>query len=72
MACSRCGGELEIYELDGEKESVCRECGFVDVSVRHEPDHYNDQSWTEAFDWFYEHESDMSVDELIRQKESED
>lgn len=66
MSCNRCGGSLNTYELQDRVSIVCEDCGFIDVSVEHEPPRRPSESWTEAFARFYEKatdESDITVDD---------
>lgn len=63
MPCERCGGAMETYELDGRDAHACRECGFVDVPVRHEPEGGESESWAEAISRFQETYGDVTVSE---------
>jgi len=54
MVCQRCGGSVETYELGGRDALVCRECGYLDTPVRHEPETTPSESWPEAIERFME------------------
>jgi len=61
MPCDRCGGAMDTYELDGRDARSCRECGYVDVPVRHEPEGGGRESWEDAIDRFQEQYADVRV-----------
>ena len=61
MPCDRCGGAMDTYELDGRDARSCRECGYVDVPVRHEPERRNSESWDDAIERFLEQFADVTV-----------
>ena len=63
MPCDRCGGAMDTYELDGRDARSCRECGYVDVPVRHEPEGGHRESWDDAISRFYERFADVTVSE---------
>lgn len=55
MACARCGGPLEAFELGGQRAVVCTECGFADTPVGHEPERRaGEESWEQAIERFLE------------------
>ncbi|MEF8825762.1 MAG: hypothetical protein V5A27_05400 [Halapricum sp.] len=64
MECSRCGGDLETYTLDGNEAYVCAECGFVDTPVEHEATPRPEpEPWEEALKRFHEKyvEGDVAI-----------
>lgn len=61
MPCDRCGGAMDTYELDGRDARSCRECGYVDVPVRHEPEGRGRESWEDAISRFQEQYADATV-----------
>jgi hypothetical protein len=64
MECSRCGGNLETYTLDGNEAYVCAECGFVDTPVEHEATPRPEpEPWEEALKRFHEKyvEGDVAI-----------
>ncbi|MEF8852025.1 MAG: hypothetical protein V5A44_01530 [Haloarculaceae archaeon] len=63
MSCDRCGGTIEVYELDGRDARSCQDCGYVDVPVRHEPDGADRESWEEAISRFQEKYADVTASE---------
>jgi hypothetical protein len=63
MPCDRCGGAIETYELDGRNAQSCRECGYVDVPVRHEPERGDSESWDDAISRFQKRFADVTVSE---------
>jgi len=55
MTCARCGGQLEAFELQGQRAVVCTECGYADTPVEHEPSRRNgEESWERAIERFLE------------------
>jgi hypothetical protein len=52
---------MDTYELDGRDARSCRECGYVDVPVRHEPERRNSESWDDAIERFLEQFADVTV-----------
>jgi DNA-directed RNA polymerase subunit M/transcription elongation factor TFIIS len=62
MSCDRCGGELETYELEGRETRSCRDCGYVDVPVRHEPSEHEHESWDNAISRFQEEYAEATDD----------
>lgn len=57
MACPRCGGTLESYTLSGRRAESCEQCGYVGVSVEHESEPEEVESWNDALERFYEKHS---------------
>jgi hypothetical protein len=55
MECSRCGGRLETYALNGSEACVCEDCGFVDTPFEHDDVEFDDpEPWSTAIERFYE------------------
>lgn len=54
MDCPRCGDEIVTYSLSGHDAQVCEGCGFVGVSVEHQREPMEFESWDDAFERFYE------------------
>ncbi|PSQ39343.1 hypothetical protein BRD13_03280 [Halobacteriales archaeon SW_5_70_135] len=50
MACPRCGGRLERYELSDRVEAACVDCGYVGVPVDHGSERARQESWTAAME----------------------
>jgi len=64
MACERCGGAMDTYELDGRDARVCRECGYAEVPVRHEPEGGERESWADAISRFQERHAEVTVSDV--------
>lgn len=54
MTCPRCGGDIEEYALSGHDAQICEGCGYVGVSVEHQHEPMEFESWDEALERFYE------------------
>ncbi|WP_162991647.1 MULTISPECIES: hypothetical protein [Halostella] len=54
MDCPRCDAEVERYTLEGHDAQVCERCGYVGVSVEHESEPVEVESWQDAFRRFNE------------------
>ncbi|PSQ60345.1 hypothetical protein BRD18_01275 [Halobacteriales archaeon SW_7_71_33] len=50
MACPRCGGRLERYELSDRVEAACVDCGYVGVPVDHGSERARQESWAAAME----------------------
>jgi len=57
MTCPRCGDTLEAYSLSGREAEICESCGYVGVSVAHDSERREVESWNEALERFYEDQS---------------
>ena len=52
---------MDTYEFDGRDARSCRECGYVDVPVRHEPERRHTESWDDAIERFQEQYAAVTV-----------
>ncbi|SEW32532.1 zinc finger domain-containing protein [Natrinema salifodinae] len=52
--CPRCQGPIEVLSLGEASTVTCSHCGFADVSVEHQPQREEPESWGEAFNRFYD------------------
>lgn len=55
MDCPRCGGDIEEYSLSGHESQICEGCGFVGVSIEHQREPMEVESWEDALERFYGH-----------------
>ena len=54
MDCPRCETTLETYALGDSEAEVCERCGYVGVTVEHEREPVEFESWQEALRRFEE------------------
>lgn len=54
MTCPRCSGDIVEYSLSGHDAQICEACGYVGVSVDHQREPMEVESWDEALERFYD------------------
>jgi Zn-finger nucleic acid-binding protein len=58
MNCPRCETTLETYTLGDHDADVCERCGYVGVSVEHESERMEMESWSEALRRFHDQDAE--------------
>jgi len=64
MACPRCGGRLERYELSDHVEASCADCGYVGVPVDHGSERPRGESWATAIERVEEQFDDATATDV--------
>lgn len=54
MDCPRCESTLDRYALFGKEAVHCEDCGYLGVTVDHESEPREIESWDAAFERFRE------------------